>query len=64
MSLTDIMSSLGLSVFPQIGLVIFLAIFVAVVLRVFRRDRVLDMNRFAALALEDDAPTRQEGATP
>jgi len=56
------MSSLGLSVFPQIGLVIFVSIFVVVLLRTFRRDRSCEMDRLASLALEDDASTPRNGA--
>lgn len=64
MRLTDIMSSAGLSIFPQIGLVIFLIVFACVVARVLGRGRNADMDRWARLALHDDAPAVPEAATP
>lgn len=40
MSLSDIMGNMDLSVYPQIGLVIFLAVFAGMVVRICsRRDR-------------------------
>ena len=55
MSLTDLMRHADLSVYPQIGLIIFLGVFVAVSLRAMRLNRSQDIERISRLALEDDA---------
>lgn len=64
MRLTDIMSNSGLSIFPQIGLVIFLVVFAGVVVRVCGRRRSADMARWASLALHDDAPADTHPSHP
>ena len=53
MRLSDIMGGLDLTVFPQVALVMFLAIFAVVMGRVLRRGRGKDFERAAALPLED-----------
>ncbi len=55
MRLTDIMSGLNLSIYPQIALVIFVAIFTGVLIRVFSRSRTSEFERAANLPLNDDA---------
>lgn len=63
MRLTDIMSGLNLSIYPQIALVIFVAIFTGVLIRVFSRSRKSEFERAANLPLNDDgdiAPELQE----
>lgn len=52
MSKTDIMSHMELHVFAEIGLIIFLITFVAVVLRVALSKRV-DNRAMAAMPLDD-----------
>lgn len=54
MRLTDIMSGLNLSIYPQIALVIFVAIFTGVLIRVFSRSRKSEFERAANLPLNDD----------
>lgn len=61
MKLSDIMGGLELTVFPQVALVLFLAIFTAVLLKVFGRGRRMEYERAAALPLEDGAI--KQGAT-
>ena len=54
MRLTDIMSGAGLSIYAQIALVIFVAVFVAIVLRTFAPSRRKEMDELARLPLEDE----------
>lgn len=54
MRLTDIMSGLNLSIYPQIALVIFVAIFTGVLIRVFSRSRKGEFERAANMPLNDD----------
>lgn len=61
MRLTDIMSNLDLSVFPQVALVLFLGVFVAVSVAALRR-KGSQTRRLASLPLEDDGPGGVEGA--
>jgi len=67
MSLTDIMSHSDLALFPQIALLIFLAVFASMTMRVFlsprRRERYA---RAAALPLDDGrtAPSNAQGDHP
>ena len=44
MSLTDIMSHADLSLYPEVSLVLFLAVFAAVAWRVSRRDAAEDAH--------------------
>ncbi len=58
MSLTDIMSHSNLAVFPQIALILFLAVFASVSASVFlSRHRRGEYDRAAMLPLEDDDGT-------
>ncbi|TWT41696.1 hypothetical protein RAS1_28170 [Phycisphaerae bacterium RAS1] len=59
MSLTDIMSGAALTLYPKIGLFIFLAAFVAIVVREFLRPRA-EVNRNARLPLEDEPPSASQ----
>lgn len=53
MRLSDIMGSLDLSIYPQVAMVIFVAVFAAVMVRLFGRSRSGELNRAAALPLEE-----------
>jgi len=53
MRLTDIMSHMDLSVYPQIALVIFLLVFASVVWRLFRRHAAAGFAAHASLPLDD-----------
>lgn len=61
MSLTDIVSHLGLSAFPAIGLIIFFAVFLAVTVRALRTPRQA-ARAWAALPLEDAPEPRRRDA--
>ncbi len=56
MRLTDIMSHMNLAIWPQLGLIIFLIVFAAVVLRAMSSKRVYN-DRMSALPLADDTAT-------
>lgn len=56
MSLTDIMSGADLSAYPQIGLLIFLLVFVLVAWRALRKP-ARQNREWAAIAV-DDEPVR------
>ena len=53
MKLSDIMSGAGLSIYAEIALVIFLAAFVAIVVRTFAPSRRRSMDEAARLPLDD-----------
>lgn len=53
MRLSDVMSHLDLTVYPEIGLVLFLSVFVAVVLRVWHRRRGEDFAAIGAMPLNE-----------
>ncbi len=53
MSLSDIMGNMDLSVYPQIGLVIFLAVFGGVVVRIFSRRHAGEWKRHASIPISD-----------
>jgi cbb3-type cytochrome oxidase subunit 3 len=55
MRLSDIMGSLELSIYPQIGLVLFLGIFACVLMKVFSRHNKTEFSRSALLPLQDDS---------
>ncbi len=55
MSITDVISHLRLDFFPQVALVIFLIVFVAVVIRNFSPRLREDFDACMRLPLEDDA---------
>jgi cbb3-type cytochrome oxidase subunit 3 len=59
MRLSDIMSHAGLAIYAEVALVIFLAVFVAIVIRLFRSKRS-EMERRARMPLEDNEPTTKE----
>lgn len=54
MRMSDIMSHLGLAVYPIIGMFLFLSVFVGVVLYVTRRHRRAELDRAAWLPLSED----------
>lgn len=58
MRLTDVMSSMGLAFYPVVALVLFLAVFVAVVARAYSRSRKDEMDRAGLIPLSDDGAAR------
>lgn len=61
MSLTDIVSGMNLTIYPQVALVISLATFLGVVVYVVLRPR-REIERQAHLPLEDDDPPHSVAA--
>lgn len=57
--MTQIISALGLWLYPTIALVLFLAAFVAIMVRVLHPSRRAELLRAAALPLEEDAADQQ-----
>jgi cbb3-type cytochrome oxidase subunit 3 len=63
--MSDVMSSLGLAIFPIIALVLFLSVFIGVVLQVTRRNRKSTLDNAAFLPLADEvASTRLASPQP
>jgi hypothetical protein len=56
MRLSDVMSHMNLAMFPEIALLIFLAVFIAVTLKLYI-NRGTDFDRLAALPLDDSPAT-------
>lgn len=54
MSLSDVVSSLGLSVYPIVGLVLFLFVFTGVIVKVLRARERADLDHGAMLPLADE----------
>ncbi len=52
MSLTDLMSSFGLAIYPIVALVIFLGVFAAVMVRLYRTPN-RELRAWAESALDD-----------
>jgi hypothetical protein len=63
MSFTDLMSGAGLSIYAQVALVIFMAVFVAIVLRTFAPSRSQVMDELSRLPLEDERVVPPQGPT-
>ena len=57
MKLSDIMSAANLSSYAEVALVIFCAVFVAIVVRTWLPSRRAELEAAARIPLEDDAPT-------
>lgn len=55
MRLSDIVSNLDLSIYPQVALLIFVATFIAISIRTLRRSR-REMDAHARLPIDDDRP--------
>jgi hypothetical protein len=62
MRLSDVMSALQLSVYPEIALVIFLVVFVGVCLSLFGKNERFE--RPAALPLDDGDPVVPQSTQP
>ncbi len=56
MKLSDIMSYAGLSMYAQVALVLFLAVFIAITIRTFLPSRRAELDEASRLPL-DDGPT-------
>ncbi|MCC6899674.1 MAG: CcoQ/FixQ family Cbb3-type cytochrome c oxidase assembly chaperone [Polyangiaceae bacterium] len=56
MKLSDVMSAMGLAAYAEVSLVIFFAVFVAVVFHVYRRDLRAHWEQASRMPLDDDNP--------
>ena len=56
MSLVDIMSDMKLHMFAEVALVIFLAVFIAIVVHVFRKRNGAAFDSARYMPLDDDNP--------
>jgi hypothetical protein len=59
--LSDVMSQLDLTIYPRIGLVLFLGVFAGVLLRVCGRGG-RGLSAHAGMALDDGDPSGQGGS--
>jgi cbb3-type cytochrome oxidase subunit 3 len=57
MRMSDVMSSLGLAIFPIVALALFLFVFVGVILQVTARKRRTELDNAAFLPLADEVPS-------
>ncbi len=57
MKLSDIMSGAGLSFYADVALVLFFAVFVAVVIRTWAPSRRAELQEASMLPLNDELPT-------
>jgi hypothetical protein len=62
MRLSDIMSNMGLALYPQLALILFLVAFALIALRVLVFSSAKDMNRAAHIPLSNDEGRRARGA--
>jgi len=53
---SDVMSAAGLAIYAELGLVLFLAVFVAVVVRLLWPGRTAEFERLARIPLDDELP--------
>ena len=58
MKLSDVMSHAGLSGYAEVALILFVAAFLAVVVRLYWPGRAAELDHAARLPLDDDTTTR------
>ena len=64
MRLSEIMSQMSLTIYPEIGLVLFLGIFIVAVRQVFAKSKQGDWEQASRLALQNDTfEPHQEGSS-
>ena len=56
MKLSDIMGHAGLSLYAQVALLLFLAVFIAVIIRTWAPSRRREMQDAAMIPLNDELP--------
>jgi cbb3-type cytochrome oxidase subunit 3 len=56
MKLSDIMGNAGLSIYAQIALVMFLAVFIAITIRTWAPSRRRELHEASMLPLNDELP--------
>lgn len=62
MRLSELMSNMDMTFWPQVALVLFMAIFAGVLVRVFSRKRTAEYERAARIPLEDEPVTGTRGS--
>ena len=64
MKLSDVMGNSGLSVYAEIAMILFMAAFLAIVIRIFWPSRRAELEKHRNMPLDDDRPMEpREGAT-
>ncbi|MCC6243615.1 MAG: cbb3-type cytochrome c oxidase subunit 3 [Gemmatimonadaceae bacterium] len=56
MKLSDIMGNAGLSIYAQVALVMFLAVFIAITIRTWAPSRRAELQDAAMMPLNDELP--------
>ena len=64
MKLSDVVSHAGLAVYAEIALVIFFAVFLAVVWRTFRPSKKAELEAQGRLPLDEGAPAHPQPRKP
>ena len=59
MSLSELMSNMDLTFWPQVALVIFIVIFIGVVIKTFSKSQKVKQEEASRLPLEGDEPSRK-----
>lgn len=59
--LRKFLEGITLTDLPVVAMLLFLAIFLAVIVRVFQRARFAEYDRMSNLPLQDDLPQEQRG---
>jgi cbb3-type cytochrome oxidase subunit 3 len=62
MRLTDVMSNLGLGIYPILALPLFIGVFVAVVVRTNKRSKRAELDRAGGLPLEEGQLVRTQAS--
>jgi cbb3-type cytochrome oxidase subunit 3 len=64
-SLTDLMSNSGLAFYAEVAMILFLAAFLVIAVRIFLPSRRAEMEAAGRLPFDDhDAATQRPGARP
>ncbi len=64
MKLSDIMGNAGLSMYAQVALLIFFAVFIAIIIRTWAPSRRRELQDAAMLPLNDELPVARSSAAP
>ncbi|MBL0173332.1 MAG: cbb3-type cytochrome c oxidase subunit 3 [Gemmatimonadaceae bacterium] len=64
MKLSDIMGNAGLSMYAQVALLIFFAVFIAIIIRTWAPSRRGELQEAAMLPLNDELPVVRSSAAP
>ena len=64
MKLSDIMGNAGLSMYAQVALVLFLAVFIAITIRTFAPSRRRELDEAAMIPLNDEPSDAHPASAP